>query len=426
MNAPTIVQNIEHWSVDRLIPFAGNARSHSREQISQICASITEFGFVNPILVGADGVIVAGRARLMAARKLVMSEVPVIVLGHLSEIQRRTLVIVDNQLALNAGWDEEMLRLELRALHQENFDLELIGFDDAELSRLLAAEDAVAGLTDEDAVPAVAETPVTLPGDLWQLGDHHRLLCGDAMQLSDVEKLMAGEAADLIFTDPPRNVDYEGSTEKRLKIRGDRMTPDEFRKFLSATFATYRRIVKPGASLYVCHAFCWQRDFQNALEAAGFTVQCQIVWAKQTSAKRFGRYRLQHELIFYAHVAAQKQPWYGNKSQSTLWEEEEPAANREHPTAKPVALIERGLVNSSRTGDLIVDLFGGSGSTLLACERLGRKCRLMEIDPLYVDVVVRRWQAYTGQEATLANDGRVFDRVAEQRLEPVLKRKGLV
>src|ERR1022692_591317 len=196
VNAPIAVQHIESWTVDRLTPFVGNARTHSCEQIEQIAASIREFGFVNPLLVGADGIVIAGHARLLAATQLGLSQVPVIVLGHLSAAQRRALVVADNQLALNAGWDEEMLRLELTALQEENFDLELIGFDDAELSRLLAAEDAVVGLTDEDAVPAVAKTPVTPLGDLWQLGDHHRVLCGDAIQLSDVGRwLMAGEAA---------------------------------------------------------------------------------------------------------------------------------------------------------------------------------------------------------------------------------------
>jgi DNA modification methylase len=416
MSAPATIQSIEHWSTDRLIPFAGNARTHSREQISQIGASIAEFGFVNPILVGADGVIIAGHARLMAAKKLEMSEVPVIVLGHLSAIQRRALVLADNQLALNAGWDEAKLRVELAALEEEDFQVDLIGFGDEELERLLSG-DIIAGLTDEDALPAVAGAPVTLAGELWNLGDRHKLVCGDATQSGDVDRLMAGDTADLIFTDPPYNVAYEGHTKQRLKIQGDRMTGDQFRQFLAATFASYRRIVKPGASLYVCHASCWQREFQDALEAEGFSVRCQIIWAKQTFGWEFGRYKFQHEPIFYGHMAGEKDPWYGDKTQSTLWEENKPAANREHPTAKPVALAERALVNSSRAGDLIVDLFGGSGSTLIACERLGRRSRLMEIDPLYTDVVVRRWQAYTGKEATLDSDGRAFDRVAEQRLQ---------
>jgi DNA modification methylase len=414
MTSPITVQHIELRAIDQLIAFAGNARTHSREQILQIAASIREFGFVNPILVGTDDVIIAGHARLQAAQHLGMGEVPVIVLGHLTEIQRRALVIADNQLALQAGWDEEMLRRELASLQNDDFPLDLIGFDDTDLARLLEAQDAGAGLRDEDAVPAIAATPVTLSGELWTLGQH-KLLCGDATLVTDVAQLMAGETADLVFTDPPWNVDYEGYTKDRLKMQGDRMTADEFRQFLAAAFASYRRIVKPGASLYVCHCFCWQREFQNALEASGFAVRCQIIWAKQTFAWGFGRYKFQHEPIFYGHVAGEKDPWYGDKSQSTLWEENKPVANREHPTAKPVALAERALVNSSQPGDLVVDLFGGSGSTLIACERRGRKARLLEIDPLYADLTVRRWQEYTGQPAVLAGDDRSFEVVAEQR-----------
>lgn len=203
MTSPIIIEHIEHWTLERLVPFAGNPRTHTREQVEQIAASIAEFGFVNPILVGTDAVIVAGHARFLAAQKLGMREVPVIVLGHLSETQRRALVIADNQLALNAGWDEEKLRGELAALQNQEFPLDLMGFDDAELARLLAAEDAGAGLTDEDAIPAIGELPVSLSGDLWILGDHHRLLCGDATLAADVERLMAGESADLVFTDPP-------------------------------------------------------------------------------------------------------------------------------------------------------------------------------------------------------------------------------
>ena len=413
-NVPVSVERIETWKIDRLMPFVGNARTHSPEQIAQIAASITEFGFVNPILVGADDIIIAGHARLLAAKELKMSQVPVIVLNHLSEVQRRALVIADNQLALHAGWDEELLRRELAALQNENVDLELIGFDEAELSQLLADGGGAEGLTDEDAIPAVAEESVTLPGDLWQLGKH-LVLCGDATQPADLERLMAGEVADLIFTDLPYNVDYQGYTPERLKMQGDHRTAEEFQRFLAISFGSYRRIVRAGASFYVCHPSCWQREFQNALEQAGFAVRCQIIWAKQTFAWGFGRYKFQHEPIFYGHVAGQKDGWYGDRSQSTLWEENKPAANREHPTAKPVTLVERGVRNSSQAGELIVDLFGGSGSTLIAGERCGRKCRLMEIDPRYVDVIVRRWEGYSGQQAVLRGDGRCFDEVAQQR-----------
>jgi DNA modification methylase len=406
---------IERWSVARLIPRAINPRTHSDQQVAQIAASIREFGWTNPILVGPDQVIVAGHGRLLAARQLGMTEVPVIVLPNLTESQRRALVIADNQLALNAGWDEEILRLELAALQEEAFDLSLVGFDDEDLARLLAEQDAAEGLTDEDAVPELQENPVSISGDVWVLGNH-KLLVGDATVQADVLRLMAGEAADLIFTDPPYNVDYEGYTEERLKIKGDRMSDADFKQFLEAAFRSCRTAVKPSASLYICHSSSWQREFQNAIEAAGFEVRCQIIWAKTTFGWGFGRYKFQHEPMFYAHVDGQKDPWYGDKSQSTLWEEKKPAANRLHPTMKPVELVERALINSSKTGDVVADLFGGSGSTLIGCERRGRKARLMEIDPRYADVVITRWQGYSGQKAILDGDGRAFEEIRTERL----------
>ncbi|HEY4359590.1 MAG TPA: site-specific DNA-methyltransferase [Bryobacteraceae bacterium] len=290
----------------------------------------------------------------------------------------------------------------------------MIGFEDEELARLLAAQDATPGLTDEDAVPDLPTTPVSAAGDLWILGNH-KLLVGDATNGADVAKLMAGDAADLMFLDPPYNVDYEGYTEKRLKIEGDRMSNAQFKEFLEASFRSCRTAVKPGASLYVCHSSSWQREFQNALEAAGFEVRCQIIWAKNTFAWGFGRYKFRHEPIFYCHVAGQKDRWYGDKSQSTLWEEKKPAANRLHPTMKPVELVERALLNSSKTGDLVVDLFGGSGSTLIACERRGRAARLMELDARYADCIIQRYQEYTGKQAELAGDGRTFDEIAVER-----------
>jgi DNA modification methylase len=405
---------IEKWPITRLIPRITNPRTHTPEQVAQIAASIREFGWTNPVLVGADNDVIAGHARLLAARQLGITEVPVIQLGHLSEAQRRALVIADNQLTINAGWSEETLRIELQALQEADFDLTLVGFDEDELARLLAAEEATSGLTDEDAVPEVLEAPISVAGDLWRLGQHV-VLVGDATNETDVVRLMDGDAADLVFTDPPYNVDYEGYTEDRLTIKGDRMTDEQFCEFLATTFGNYRRIVKPGASLYVCHPSSWQREFQNALEAAGIEVRCQIIWAKNTFAWGFGRYKFRHEPIFYAHVAGQSDAWYGDKSQSTLWEENKPAANRLHPTMKPVELIERALLNSSKAGDLVVDFFGGSGSTLIACERRGRAARLMELDPRYADVICRRYQEYTGKRAVLDDDGRSFDEVASER-----------
>ena len=411
----TMARRIEHWLIDKLIPFARNPRTHSGAQIAQIAASIAEFGFNNPILVDTKAGIIAGHGRLLAARKLGLTEVPVIVLDHLSDAQKRAYIIADNQLALNAGWDEDLLRSELAALQAEDFNVNLIGLEDEELARLLAAQDITPGLTDEDAVPELPQTPVSKTGDLWILGDNHRVLVADATEPSEVARLMVGEAADLAVSDLPYNCGYEGYTKDKLTIQNDDMSPEHFDRFLRDSFASFRTVVKPGASMYICHSSSFQREFQNALEAAGFEVRCQIIWAKNTFAWGFGRYKFQHEPIFYCHVAGQKDPWYGDKSQSTLWQENKPAANRLHPTMKPVELIERALVNSSRAGDIVVDLFGGSGSTLIGCERRGRKARLMEIDPQYADVIVRRWQEYTGTQAVLEQDDRPFDEIARER-----------
>ncbi len=408
-----MAQHLEHWPVDRLIPYARNPRTHSEAQVAQIAASLAEFGFNNPILVDTQSGIIAGHGRLLAARKLQLPKVPVIVLDHLSEAQKRAYILVDNRLAENAGWDEELLRLELAALEDENFHLDLMGFDDEELARLLADQEATPGLTDEDVVPEVRQTPVSRCADFWLLGNH-KLLVGDATIREDVDRLMAGQMANLVFTDPPYNVDYQGYTEERLSLQGDRMTAEQYAKFLRTVCHHYRQIMKCSASLYMCHASSWQREFQNALEEAGFEIRCQIIWAKNTFAWGFGRYKFQHEPMFYAHLAGQKDAWYGDKSQSTLWQENKPVANRIHPTAKPVELMERALINSSKAGDLVVDLFGGSGSTLIACERRNRQARLMELDPRYADCIVRRWQEYTGKEVVLA-DGRRFDEIAQER-----------
>jgi len=406
---------VQHWPVEKLIPFATNARTHSDEQVAQIAASIAEFGFVSPVLVGPDGVLIAGHARLLAARKLGMTEVPVIVLGHLSKTQRRALALADNRLPLNAGWDEELLRLELEALREEDFNLDLLGFSDEELGALLAdSDEPAAGLTDEDEAPEAPEQPVSVRGDLWVLG-RHRLLVADATSTDDVTLLMGKERADLVFTDLPYNIDYHGRTAERLTIANDRMSAHEFVAFLEAAFSALRTAIRPTASIYVCHGSRYQREFQNALEAAGFEVRCQIIWAKHTFSLGWGRYRFQHEPIFYCHVAGEEDPWYGDHSQSTLWPEKKPAANRLHPTMKPVELVERALANSSRRDDVVADLFGGSGSTLIACERLGRQARLMEIDPRYADVIIRRWMEFSGGKAALDTDGRNFEEIRDER-----------
>jgi DNA modification methylase len=409
-----LTKNIQYVPTTRLIPYARNARTHSDAQVAQIAGSIREFGFNNPLLVDAEYGVIAGHGRLLAARKLGLTEVPVIVLDHLTENEKRAYILADNRLAEAAGWDEEMLRTELGALADEDIDLALTGFADEDIARLLGADDPRAGMTDEDAVPEVAEQTVSRRGDLWIMGNH-RLFCGDAAVAGDTERLMAADKADLVFTDPPYNVDYEGYTEDRLTIEGDRMSEAQFRHFLLGIFARYREVTKENASLYVCHASSWQCAFEEAMKLAGFEIRCQIIWAKNTFAWGFGRYKFQHEPIFYAHVAGQSDRWYGDKSQSTLWSADKPAANRLHPTMKPIELVERALMNSSLPGDVVADLFGGAGSTLIACERRDRKARLMEIDPRYCDVIVRRWQQYTGRQAVLDPARQSFSEIESIR-----------
>jgi DNA modification methylase len=349
--------------------------------------------------------------RLKAAEKMAIGEVPVIVCDDWTDAQVKAFRLLVNRSVNWADWDMELLSLEMLDLKGAGFDLDLTGFDCAEIDRLL-----LGGETDgrEDAVPALTESPITRVGELWALGNH-KLFVGDATESGHVERLMGSDAADVVFTDPPYNVDYEGYTEERLKIQGDQMTPEQFADFLRKAFQGFRSIIKPGASLYVCHSSSWQREFQNTLEAAGFEIRCQIIWAKNTFAWGIGRYKIQHEPIFYCHVAGQKDSWYGDKSQSTLWAEKKPAANRLHPTMKPVELVERALLNSSKAGDVVADFFGGAGSTLIGCERTGRKARLMELDPKYAQCIVCRWQEYSGSNATLDGDGRTFEEIAQER-----------
>ena len=416
LSQETAAQNpqILIWPVDRLIPYARNPRKNDAA-VDRMCSSIREFGFKVPCLVRSSGELVDGHLRLKAAKKLGITEVPVILCDEWTPAQIKAFRLLVNRSATWADFDEELLALELEDLKASEFDLSLTGFDDEELGRLLADENAGDGLTDEDAVPDVAEAPVTLPGDLWRLSRDHKLLVGDATDPADVERLMAGDSADLVFIDTPYNTDYEGYTEEHLTIQNDRMSGTDFKQFLESVFRSCRAAIKPGASLYVCHSSSWQREFQNALEAAGLEVRCQIIWAKNTFAWGFGRYKFQHEPIFYCHVAGQSDAWYRDKTQSTLWQENKPAANRLHPTMKPVELVERALLNSSKAGDICGDFCAGAGSTLIACERRGRKARLIEIDPKYAEVIIVRWQQYSGKCATLDGDGRTFDEAAQPR-----------
>ena len=413
----TVVDNLEHWSVAELVPYAKNARTHSPEQVTQIANSIHSFGFVNPILVGEDKVIVAGHGRLMAANELGMERVPVIVLGHLDEVQRRALVLADNKLAENAGWDEELLKAELQALDDLDFDLDIVGFSLDELDGLLYDDEPTTGETDDDQVPEVQEQPVSQPGDVWILGSH-RLLCGSATESTDVERLMAGERAAMVFTDPPYNVDYanpekDGKNSKDRRIKNDNLGA-EFHGFLTAAM-TNMLTVCDGA-VYVCMSSSELDTLQRAFREAGGKWSTFLIWAKNTFTLGRADYQRQYEPILYGWKEGGDHYWCGARDQGDVWFFNKPVKNDLHPTMKPVELVERAVQNSSQRNDVVLDLFGGSGSTLIACEKNGRQARLIELDPKYVDVIVRRWEEFTGQEAYLEESRLSFAQVAEERL----------
>jgi DNA modification methylase len=390
---------IEQVAVTALIPYAKNSRTHDDAQIAQIAASIKEFGWTNPILIDGDNGIIAGHGRLSAARKLGHEEVPVIELKDLTETQRKAYIIADNRLALNAGWDNEMLTIELNDLLADGFALDILGFDPKELSALLEPE-VVEGLTDEDAVPDVPDEPITKLGDIYQLGNH-RLMCGDSTSIDAVDKLMDGQKADMVFTDPPYGVDYDGghaTDKRRTKLEND----DKTLMYAGALPIAYMAS-KDGAALYLWFADRFAKDVLTALEECNFQVRTWIIWNKNLA--QFGaigaQYKPKHEPCIYAFKKGKAPFWNGPNNEVTVWDVKRHSKNEFHPTQKPVDLPVRALENSSKGGDIILDLFGGSGSTLIACEKQNRHARLMELDPKYCDVIVKRWEDFTGKKAVL-------------------------
>jgi len=413
-----LADKIEHWPTDKLVPYARNARTHSPEQVAQIAASIAEFGFTNPILAGSDGVIVAGHGRLAAAQKLGLSTVPVVVLDHLTPTQRRALVIADNRIAENAGWDEAMLQVELVALQDDDFDLTLTGFDADALADLLSGEEATTeGQTDEDAAPEVLETPVSRRGDIWLLGQH-RVLCGDATDPGAYAKVLGDELAGMVFTDPPYNVNYANSAKDKLRGRNRAILNDNlgegFYDFLLAALTP--TLAHCRGAVYVAMSSSELDTLQAAFRAAGGHWSTFIIWAKNTFTLGRADYQRQYEPILYGWPEGGERHWCGDRDQGDVWQIKKPQKNDLHPTMKPVELVERAIRNSSRPGDVVLDPFGGSGSTLIAAEKSGRRARLIELDPKYVDVIVRRWQDYTRQQAMRESDGLAFDQAAPGRV----------
>jgi site-specific DNA-methyltransferase (adenine-specific) len=391
----------EEIATDELLPYARNSRTHSAEQVAQIAASIKEFGFTNPVLVDADNSIIAGHGRVMAARRLSLKAVPCIRLTHLTEAQKRAYVIADNKLALNAGWDDEMLALEIKDLQEEDFDISLLGFEDAELEKIMAAvAEEVQGLTDEDAVPETPEEPATKPGDIYQLGKH-RLMCGDATRIDELERLCNGQMVDMWLTDPPYNVAYEGKTKDALTIRNDKMENDQFRQFLRDSYVAADAVMKPGAVFYIWHADSEGYNFRGAAYDANWKIRQCLIWKKSTMVMGRQDYHWKHEPCLYGWKDGAGHLWAADRKQTTILEFEKPSRNGEHPTMKPVALFAYQMLNNTKGGDIVLDSFGGSGTTLLACEKNGRIGYLMELDPKYCDVIVKRWEDFTGQKAQL-------------------------
>ncbi len=400
--------------VASLVPYAANARTHSDAQVAQIAASIAEFGFVNPVLVDAAGVLVAGHGRVLAAKRLGMASVPAIRLAHLTEAQARALRLADNQIALNSGWDEALLATELARIRDEGVvDLDVLGFSGLELDQLLAAADG--GDADAaDEAPPLPAVPVSRTGDLWRCGEH-RVLCGDATRLADVQRALgADRLADMAFLDPPYNVAYEGGTAAKMTIANDALGGG-FLDFIRPALTNLLQVTK-GAS-YVCMSSSEWPTLHRAWQDAGGKWSSTIIWAKNTFALGRADYHQQFEAMLYGWKAGNQHYWCGARDQGNVWHFDKPTRNDLHPTMKPVALVERAIRNSSKHRDTVLDPFGGSGTTMIAAERTGRRAVLLEIDPAYVDVIVRRWEEMTNEAAVLDSTARVDDQVVPAAVE---------
>jgi DNA modification methylase len=411
-------ERIEQWPLARLQPYAKNAKVHGADQVAKLAASMAEFGWTVPCLVAEDGELIAGHGRVLAATQLGLTEAPVIVLGHLTEAQRRAYRIADNRLA-ESPWDETLLSAELQELLADDFDISLVGFSDGELDRLLASDVGAEDAADDtgENVPEPPEDPVSRPGDLWLLGPH-RLLCGDATVMTDLDRLMAGQKADLCFTDSPYNVDYAGGVGAEKAGKGRRIMNDAlgdgFERFLYDACVSI--IAHTAGAIYMCMSSSELHTLQKVFVAAGGHWSTFIIWAKDRFTLGRSDYQRQFEPILYGWPEGEKHHWCGARDQGDVWFIDRPSRNDLHPTMKPVGLVERAIRNSSPRGGLVLDPFGGSGTTLIAAEQTGRKAALLELDPCYVDVIVQRWQDETGREALLDGDGRTFAAVKAEQM----------
>lgn len=396
---------LQFWAIEKVVPSPRNARSHKDAQVAEIAGSIRAFGFVNPVLVGEGGSLIAGHGRLEAARKLGLSEVPVIELLGLSEVQQRQLMLADNRIAMNAGWDIEMLHLELKDLAALGADLKVLGFAKGELAKALTPA-SIHGLTDEDEVPAPTDHVISKPGDIWCLGSH-RIACGDSTDAKIVEALLGSVRPALMVTDPPYGVNYDPEWRNDRGISNSKRTGkvanDDIADW-SLAWALF-----PGTVAYVWHAALNTVAFATSLESQGFKIRAQIIWAKERLVIGRGDYHWQHEPCWYG-VRGPKGNWTGDRKQTTLWSisSKDQDADTVHGTQKPVECMRRPMINNASPGECVYEPFLGSGTTLIAAESCGRTCFAVELAPAYVDVAVRRWQAFTGKVATRESDGVSF------------------
>ena len=384
-------ERFEKVSIDKLIPYARNARTHSKEQIKQLRASLREFGFVNPCIIDKDYNIIAGHGRVMAAKEEGIESVPCVFAEHLTDAQKRAYILADNRLTLNAGWDNEMLSVELSDLQASAFDLSLLGFSDAEMNKLLTPEDIQDD--DYDLTAALEQAAFVQKGDVWTVG-RHRLMCGDATIASDVACLLDGRKANLVLTDPPYGVSFQSSDG--LKIQNDNLKADTFYQFLFDAFRNMASNMEPGGSAYVFHADTEGLNFRKAFTDAGFHLSGVCIWAKDSFVMGRSPYQWQHEPILFGWLKNGTHSWYAGRAEKTIWNFAKPRRNENHPTSKPLDLLAYPIRNSSQPNGIVLDPFGGSGSTLLACEQTDRICCMMELDEKYASLILRRYVEHYG------------------------------
>ena len=398
-------------AIEDVVPYARNPRKNMAA-ISKVSASLKEFGWHQPIVVDKEMVVIAGHTRLEAAWSLKYKKVPVQIADKLTDAQVKAYRIADNRVSQEAEWDIDLLKLELSDLDGLDYDLLLTGFDDDELNGMLV--EAVEGLTDEDDVPAALEVPVSVKGDVWELGNH-RVMCGDSTSIEDVERLMDGNLVNLLLTDPPYNVDYTGKTKDALKIKNDQKTDSEFRQFLFDAFSAADVVMKKGACFYIWHADSEGYNFRGACFDVGWIVRQCLIWNKNTMVMGRQDYHWKHEPCLYGWKDGASHFWASDRKQTTVLEFNRPTRSAEHPTMKPVELMSYQIENNTKKADSILDPFGGSGSTLIAAEKLGRKSYLMELDEVYIDIILCRYQDFTGKEAVHAETGKTYNEMKAER-----------